>query len=130
MKDQKYFIEFKKEIINNLQNLCEISVIEFSLLIDNWFNNNIEEVIEHLENSPNFQNVYIDKYIKSYLKMEEDNEIIKNLILKKIKILIKINQEDKIVETLKQFNYVCDIKLFNFLKEKKYMKLLFMYLKF
>ena len=119
MKDQKYFIEFKKEIINNLQNLCEISVIEFSLLIDNWFNNNIEEVIEHLENSPNFQNVYIDKFIKSYLKMEKDHEIIKNLILKKIKILIKINQEDQIVETLKQFNYVCDKKLLFFLKEQK-----------
>ena len=119
MKDQKYFIEFKKEIINNLQNLCEISVIEFSLLIDNWFNNNIEEVIQHLENSPNFQNVYIDKFIKSYLKMEKDHEIIKNLILKKIKILIKINQEDQIVETLKQFNYVCDKKLLFFLKEQK-----------
>jgi hypothetical protein len=118
MKDQKYFLEFKKEITNNLQNLCEISVNEFSLLIDLWFKNSIEEVIEHLENSPNFQNVYIDKYIKSYLKMEEDNEIIKNLILKKIKILIKINQEDKIVETLKQFNFVYDMQLLNFLKEK------------
>ena len=119
MKDQKNFLEFKKIITNNLQNLCEISVNEFSLLIDIWFKNSIEEVIEHLENSPNFQNVYIDKYIKSYLKNEEAHEIIKNLILKKIKILITINQEDQIVEILKQFNYVCDNKLLSFLIEEK-----------
>jgi hypothetical protein len=91
MLDQNKFINLKKIISQNLQNLCEISVNEFSVIVNSWFKNSQEEVIKQLENSPNFQNVYIDKYIESHLKMDENIENLKKFILKKIKLLIKIN---------------------------------------
>ena len=119
MSDQNKFINLKKIISQNLQNLCEISVNEFSVIVNSWFKNSQEEVIKQLENSPNFQNVYIDKYIESHLKMDENIENLKKFILKKIKLLIKINHKDGILEILKRFNFVCDLSLLNFLKQEK-----------
>jgi hypothetical protein len=107
--DKSCYNDFKNEIMNKLKELVNISVTDFSKLVDKYFSNEQEQIFQKLDNNPSLQLSYIDKYLESNENKEKINyDNLKKCVQKKIFLLNDFRQYDKILELLTQYNFLYD----------------------
>ena len=119
--EKKSFSNFKQEIMMKLKELAEISISEVSKLVDKWFSDEQDNVINLFDKSPSLQYTYVEKYLESHPVNENNinNDELKYFIEKKIDLLITLKQEDKILNVLKNNSFICDNNLLERMKEYK-----------
>ena len=117
--DKSCYNDFKNEIMNKLKELVNISVTDFSKLVDKYFSNEQEQIFQKLDNNPSLQLSYIDKYLESNENKEKINyDNLKKCVQKKIFLLNDFRQYDKILELLTQYNFLYDNNFIIKMKEK------------
>ena len=119
--EKKCFSNFKQEIMMKLKELAEISISEVSKLVDKWFSDEQDNVINLFDKSPSLQYTYVEKYLESHPINDNNinNDELKYFIEKKIDLLITLKQEDKILNVLKNNSFICDNNLLERMKEYK-----------
>jgi len=119
--EKKGFSNFKQEIMMKLKELAEINISEVSKLVDKWFSDEQDNVINLFDKSPSLQYTYVEKYLESHPVNSNNinSDELKYFIEKKIDLLIILKQEDKILNVLKNNSFICDNNLLERMKENK-----------
>ena len=114
---QSHFLEFKNIIIDNINNIGEISGDVMIKIIYDFFNDDIKEkklIIEKLEINPKLQMLYIEPLFNQYIEeckedtekkmmmKEDEEEFIQYILGLYIKLLCLTGQTEKILFSLKQ----------------------------
>ncbi len=111
------YIQFKNCVKEKLSDLCEISVKEIHNLINKWFYNELEDILNYLVKVPNIQLFYLEIILKKY--KEDESEINDNIFIKDkyrdllnlyLKLLIKFDRR-QVLNALKNNSRYIDIKL-------------------
>ena len=119
--EKKYHQEFKKLLLNYLNQLCEISMEELSLIIDDCYDDDEkEDIIRHLGGgqSSALQLRYLDKFFK--LKERDMNENIEKYMKYlelELDILIKDRNKRRIKKLLIDYKVLCNEKIFQKLQK-------------
>ena len=122
--NKEYHKDFKKLLLDYLNQLCKISIEELSKLIDECYDNDDEreELIRHLGEgqSSALQLKYLDEYFKLRQKdMNENIEKYLNYLEMEIDILIKDRNKRRIKKLLMDYKVLCNEKIFKQLQEAK-----------
>ena len=119
---QEYNKSFKSYLLKNLKILCDISMEELSVIIDNWFDDQKEEVIMNLGggNSNRLQLKYIQHFFEIHKHDVEENieGYIKFLELW-LDLLSKKNDSEGIEKLLHEYKILCNNKTLNILLKRK-----------
>ena len=118
--NNKEFDNFKKIIMDKSKELLNISVTHFSKLVDKYFGNQQNLIVQQLDDNPSLQLNYINKYLES-----SENDDIKTLeffIEKKIYLLINFRQNNKIIDVLKENIFVCNNNFLSKMKKNNIME--------
>ena len=111
------FIQFKNCVKEKLSDLSEISVKEIHNLINKWYYNELEDILNYLGKVPNIQLFYLEIILKKY--KEDESEIIDNNFIKGkykhllylyFKLLIKFDRR-QVLNALKNNSRYIDVKL-------------------
>ena len=111
------FIQFKNYVKEKLSDLSEISIKEIHNLINKWYYNELEDVLNYLGKVPNIQLSYLEIILKKY--KEDESEIIDNSYVKMkyrdllylyFKLLIKFDRR-QVLNVLKDNTRYIDVKL-------------------
>ena len=119
-KGVDFEIKFKKKLLEKLKDLVKINQIKTSELIDIYFNDQMETVIQQFEGNPELQFQYVEKYLENYEKrgIEQVDEF-KNIISKKIQLLVKLEHKGEVLKLLKQYTFVCNKNMLDFCFDNK-----------
>ena len=123
-KRKEYHKEFKKLLLQYLNQLCKISIEELSKIIDQCYDNDDEreELIRHLGEgqSSALQLKYLEEYFKlNQSDMNENIEKYVNYLEMEMDILIKERNKKRINNLLMNYKVLCNEKMFKKLKENK-----------
>ena len=112
------FIQLKNYVKEKLSDLSEISVKEISKLINKWYFNDKEDIINYLDKVPNIQLFYLENIIKEYKEDEtemKENSYIKEkywkLVYLYLKLLIKFDRRQQVLKTLKENSPFINIEM-------------------
>lgn len=101
------FIHFKNSILEYFKPLAEISFEEVAKLSE-WYDEEKEEIVHKLDNSPNLQLKYVELIIDSKFKKIENNDLqsvskeMEKMLLLQMELLIKMNKKDQILKNLNE----------------------------
>jgi len=121
---KEYHKDFKRLLLQYLNQLCRISIEELSKLIDECYDDNDEreELIRHLGEgqSSALQLKYLDEYFKLNARdMNENIDKYMNYLEMEIDILIKDHNKKRIKKLLMDYKVLCNEKIFKKLKANK-----------
>ena len=117
---EDYEIKFKMKLLEKLKDLVKINRIKTSELIDIYFNDQQETVIQQFEGNPELQFQYIEKYLENYEKREiEHIDELKYFISKKIQLLVKLEHKGEVLKLLQKYNFVCNKNMLDFCYDNK-----------
>ncbi len=117
---EDYEIKFKYKLLKKLKDLVKINQIKTSELIDRYFKDQMETVIEQFEGNPELQFQYVEKYLENYEKNGiEHVDQFKNFISKKIQLLVKLEHKGEVLKLLKKYTFVCNKNMLDFCFDNK-----------
>ena len=111
-KMKKEYISFKKEVINNLIKIAQKSLENCYTLINFWFTKDRKTCLNSLKENPQLQMKFIEFTIKRIIESKErndfdyndDEDYIKYLLARHIKLLVNLNRKNEILFCLKKLN--------------------------
>ena len=111
--EDEYFETLRNYVLKNLSKLADFSIKKMTELIDKYFSEETEEVIEQLDNCPVVQFNYIENLLDKYELALIDTEIsktvntlhieslISKIIYKYIQLMISLNRKELVLPFIK-----------------------------
>jgi hypothetical protein len=114
-KGKDFEMNFKTKLLEKLKDLAKINQKKVSELIDRYFEDQQETVIQQFEQTPELQFQYVEKYLENHGNREiEYADEFKYFVLKKIQLLVKLEHKGEVLNTLRKYYFVCNQNLLNF----------------